>query len=271
MADRARKVVVVGASSGLGRCIGVGLGQRGSRVALLARRKDRLERAAAEAGEGTLAIECDVTDQGSIDKAIEQAAEALGGIDALVYTPAIGRLARIEDTDFDTWQEVFATNVTGASCVTAAALPHLKATEGVFVYLSSVTGSETPPWGGLGSYAVSKAALEKLIEAWREEHPDLGFTRVIVGECAGGEGESLTGFADDWNRELLGDLIGSWVTKGYMTGALMDVENLVNVVDQVTRMDATVCIRSVTVAPRLIVPEQMPVHPNQPQTDEQGV
>jgi NAD(P)-dependent dehydrogenase (short-subunit alcohol dehydrogenase family) len=262
MADGApHRVVVIGASSGLGRCIGIGIGQRGSRVALLARRKDRLERAASEAGAGTLAIECDVTSEASVRSAVEEAAAGLGGIDALVYTPALGHLARIEDTDFDTWQNVFATNVTGASIATAAALPHLRASKGVAIYLSSVTGSETPPWGGLGSYAVSKAAMEKLIEAWRGEHPDIGFTRVIVGECAGGEGESLTGFADRWDGALLGDLVGTWVTRGYMTGALMDVQELVNVVDSISRTDASVCIRSVTVTPRLIVPDVMPSHP----------
>jgi NAD(P)-dependent dehydrogenase (short-subunit alcohol dehydrogenase family) len=262
MADATPRVVVVGASSGLGRCIGVGLGERGSRVALLARRKDRLDRAAAEAGEGTLAIECDVTDTRSAGAAIDEAAAGLGGIDAVVYTPAVGPLARIEDTDFDTWQSVFATNVTGASIVTAAALPHLKASSGVAMFLSSVSASETPPWPGLASYAVSKAALDKLVDAWRAEHPDVGFTRITVGECAGGEGEGLTGFADDWNRELLGDLVGSWVTRGYMTGALMDVSNLVSVVDHISRMDASVSVRTAVVAPRLVTPETMPVHPD---------
>jgi NADP-dependent 3-hydroxy acid dehydrogenase YdfG len=57
------RAVVVGASSGLGRCIGVGLGQRGAPVALLARRHDRLVDAAKEAGAGALAIRCDVTDE----------------------------------------------------------------------------------------------------------------------------------------------------------------------------------------------------------------
>ncbi len=258
-----RRVVVVGASSGLGRCIGVGLARRGSRVALLARRKDRLDRAVAEAGDGALAIECDVTDALACRSAIDEAASGLGGIDALVYTPAIGHLARIEDTDFDTWQSVFATNVTGASVATAAALPHLRASSGVAMYLSSVSASQTPPWPGLGSYAVSKAALDKLVEAWRAEHPDVGFTRIIVGECAGGEGESLTGFADSWERDLLGDLVGTWVTRGYMTGALMDVEQLVDVVDVVSRTDPSVSVGSVTVAPRLVQPEVMPTHPDQ--------
>jgi NAD(P)-dependent dehydrogenase (short-subunit alcohol dehydrogenase family) len=250
----APRVVVVGASSGLGRCIGLGLAARGSRVALLARRTDRLEKAAAEAGDGSVAIRCDVTDEASCRTALDTAAEHLEGIDGLVYTPAIGHLARIEDTSAATWQEVFATNVTGASVVTAAALPHLGASSGVALYLSSVSASQTPPWPGLGSYAVSKAALDKLVEAWRAEHPDIGFTRVIVGECAGGEGDSFTGFADGWDRDLLGDLVGSWVARGYMTGALMDVEELVGVVDGIVRTDASVCIRSVTVAPRLVEP-----------------
>jgi NAD(P)-dependent dehydrogenase (short-subunit alcohol dehydrogenase family) len=258
-----RRVVVIGASSGLGRCIGIGLAERGHSVALLARRKDRLDRAVAEAGDGAVAVACDVTDASSCGAAIEEAAAGLGGIDALVYTPAIGHLSRIEDTSFDSWQGVFATNVTGASLATAAALPHLKAAKGVAMYLSSVSSSETPPWPGLASYAVSKAALDKLVEAWRAEHPDLGFTRITVGECAGGEGEGLTGFADDWDGELLGDLVGSWVTRGYMTGALMDVRQLVDVVDSISRTDASVCLRSVTVAPRLVTPEELPVHPDQ--------
>src|SRR5262245_17911760 len=78
------RVVVVGASSGLGRCIAVGLGQRDARVALLARRRERLEAAATEAGDGSVVVECDVTDQSSVRTAIEKAAAELGGIDGLV-------------------------------------------------------------------------------------------------------------------------------------------------------------------------------------------
>ena len=249
-----RRIVVIGASSGLGRCIGVGLAHRGDQVALLARRKERLLAAAEEAGPHAIAIECDVVDSASTKAAIDEAAAGLGGIDALVYTPGIGHLSRIEDTDAETWQAVFATNVTGASIATAAALPYLEESSGVAMYLSSVSASQTPPWPGLGSYAVSKAALDKLVEAWRAEHPHLGFTRVIVGECAGGEGDSMTGFASEWDRELLGDLVGSWVTRGYMTGALMDVSELINTIDVVARADTSACIRSVTVAPRLVTP-----------------
>lgn len=257
-AAAARRVVVVGASSGLGRCIGVGLGGRGAKVALLARRKDRLERAASEAGEGALAIECDVTDAAACRAAVDEAADGLGGIDALVYTPGIGSLSRIEDITADAWRGSFDTNVLGASLVTSAALPHLRASRGTAMYLSSVSASQTPPWPGLAAYAVTKAALDKLVDAWREEHPDIGFTRVVVGECGGGEGEGMTGFADGWDMELAAELVGGWVSRGYMTGALMDVDQLVDVVDVISRRDASVCLRSVTVAPRLVQPEVFP-------------
>ena len=121
------RTVVVGASSGLGRCIGVGLAQRGEQVALLARRRERIEAAAKEAGSGAIAIECDVTDEAACRSAINEAADALGGIDNLVYTPAIGPLVRMVDTDAETWRRIFDTNVIGASLATAAAVPHLTA------------------------------------------------------------------------------------------------------------------------------------------------
>ena len=96
------RTVVVGGSSGLGRCIGIGLAQRGANVAMLARRRERLDAATSEAGPGTLAIECDVTDESSCRSAIDDAASGLGGIDALVYTPATGPLTRLVDTDAET-------------------------------------------------------------------------------------------------------------------------------------------------------------------------
>jgi NAD(P)-dependent dehydrogenase (short-subunit alcohol dehydrogenase family) len=243
------RTVVVGASSGLGRCIGVGLAQRGAQTALLARRQERLEGAAREAGPGTLAITCDVTSAESSQAAVNQAAEGLGGIDALVYAPGVGPLVRLADMDADTWRHVFDTNVIGASLVTAAALPHLTESSGTAVYLSSVSASITPPWPGLGAYAVSKAALDKLVEAWRAEHPTVGFSRVVVGECLGGEGDSVPGFADGWDQDLAAEVMPVWFARNYMSGSFVGIEDLISVVDTVLRQGA-VAISSVTVAPR---------------------
>jgi NAD(P)-dependent dehydrogenase (short-subunit alcohol dehydrogenase family) len=244
------RTVVVGASSGLGRCIGVGLARRGAQVALLARRRARLDDAVAEAGPGAVAIECDVVDAKSCASAIGEAAEKLGGIDALVYATGIGPLARLVDTDADTWRRVFDTNVTGAALVTAAALDHLVVSQGTAVYLSSVSASLTPPWPGLGAYAVSKAALDKLVEAWRAEQGGVGFTRLVVGDCAGGEGDSMTGFANDWDIELAAELGTDWVARKYIAGSLIDVEHLVTVVDAIVHGGRSMSLPSVTVAPR---------------------
>jgi len=248
------RTVVVGASSGLGRCIGIGLAQRGAQVALLARRRGRLDDAAKDAGPGTLVVRCDVTDGDSCRAAIDEAAAGLGGIDALVYAPGIGPLVRLVDTDAETWRRVFDTNVTGAALTTAAAVPHLTASAGAAVYLSSVSAALTPPWPGLGAYAVSKAALDKLVDAWREEHPHIGFTRVVVGDCAGGEGDSRTQFTEGWDMELAADVVPIWVARNYLSGTLMDVERLVAVVDTLLREGATLSVPSVTLAPRRAAP-----------------
>jgi NAD(P)-dependent dehydrogenase (short-subunit alcohol dehydrogenase family) len=249
------RTVVVGASSGLGRSIAIGLARRGADVALLARRRERLAIAAREAGPRSLAIECDVTDERSCRSAIDEAASGLGGIDALVYAPAIGPLARLVDTDAETWRRVFDTNVTGAALVTVAAIPHLAATSGTVAYLSSVSASLTPPWPGLGAYIVSKAALDKLVEAWRAEEPGIGFTRLVVGDCAGGDGDSRTEFSEGWDVELAAQLAPIWVSRGYISGTLIAVDELVSAVDAVLRAGASLCMPSVIVAPRPAVTE----------------
>jgi NAD(P)-dependent dehydrogenase (short-subunit alcohol dehydrogenase family) len=219
-------------------------------VALLARRRDKLETAVDEVGSGAVAVACDVTDAASCAAAVDEATGALGGIDALVYTPAIGPLARLVDTDVATWRRVFDTNVTGAATMTAAVLPHLEESSGRAVYLSSVSASQTAPWPGLGAYAVSKAALDKLVEAWQVEHPHVGFTRMVVGDCPGGEGDGQTQFADAWDRDLTAELVSLWVDKGLIAGAFIDVEELVDAVDGVLRSGASVSIPSIVVAPR---------------------
>ena len=166
----------------------------------------------------------------------------------------MAELAKLVDHDVDMWHRAFDTNVIGAWQVTKAAIPHLAESQGVAAYLSSVSASITPPWPGLGSYAVSKAALDKLVEAWRAEHPQIGFTRVVVGDCAGGEGESTTEFANDWDPEAAADFVTEWYTRRYIAGSLVEVDELVNTIDAVLRTGASACIQSVTVAPRPAAP-----------------
>ena len=245
------RVVVLGASSGLGRCAAIGLGGAGHDVALLARRKDRLDAAVEEIGERAVGIACDVTDEVGCRDAVEEAAEHLGGIDALVYATGVGTIGRLSEMDAATWTRTLATNVVGAAMATQAALPHLQAAEGRAIYFSSVSASMTPAWPGLGAYIASKAALDKLVEAWRIEHPEVGFTRLIVGDCGGGEGDSAIGFTEGWDMDLATELGRTWYEKGYIAGALLDVEDLVAAIDGVIRLGRSAVVPTMAVLPRV--------------------
>jgi NAD(P)-dependent dehydrogenase (short-subunit alcohol dehydrogenase family) len=244
------RVAVVGASAGLGRCIGTGLAQRGAHVALLARRYDRLVEAAKEAGNGAVAVACDVTRADSCQTAISEVVGALGGLDALVYTTGMGVLSPLRDMTAEQWAQLFATNVTGASLITAAAAPHLAAAAGTAVYLSSLSASYTTPWPMLGAYSVTKSALDKLVEAWRIEHPEIGFTRLAVGDSLGGKGDAQTEFNKSWDPDALETAIRYWMDNKYMMGGLVDAEHLTDVVDSVIRCGNSSFIPYLTLAPR---------------------
>lgn len=246
----ALRVAVVGASAGLGRCIGLGLAARGARVAFLARRLERLTNAATEAGNGAIGVVCDVTDTESCHAAMAEVTGAFGGLDAIVYTTGMGILAPLQDIDATQWAQLFATNVTGASLATAAAAPHLAASGGTAVYLSSLSASYTAPWPLLGAYAVTKAALDKLVEAWRIEHPNIGFTRLAVGDSFGGEGDSQTEFNKNWDPEALDRAIRLWMERGEMQGGLVDANHLADVVHSVLICGNSSFIPYLTLAPR---------------------
>src|SRR6478672_3865401 len=250
MSDSVLRVAVVGASAGLGRCIGIGLAEKGAQVAILARRQDRLVNAAKEAGNGATAVVCDVTDATSCHRAVAEVVESFGGLDAMVYTTGMAYLTPLADVSAEQWAQLFATNVTGASLVTAAAAPYLAAVGGSAVYLSSLSASYTTPWPMLGSYAVTKAALDKLVEAWRIEHPNIGFTRLAVGDSFGGTGDSQTEFNKNWDPAALDKAIRFWMENKYMQGGLVDADHLAEVVGSVIRCGKSSFIPYLTLAPR---------------------
>lgn len=191
-----------------------------------------------------------MTDAESCHQAVAEAVDALGGIDGVVYCPGVAVLRRIEDLELADWHKTFDTNVAGAALFTAAALPHLKATNGVVAYLSTVSASHTPPWPGLASYTVTKAALDKLVEAWRAEHPEVGFTRVVVGDCAGGEGIAASQFTTGWDLELAAELFPVWLSRSLLAGRVFESDELVHLMDAVLRCGASAAIPSLTVIPR---------------------
>ena len=202
------RILIVGASSGIGRELGLQAAAAGASVAFAARRGELVEAAAKEAGGSSVGLVCDARDEASCAAVVADSVTALGGLDAVVYATAIDLLVRIEQADATTWSDTFSTNVFGAALVTAAALPHLRESKGRAVYVSA--SSVDRPLPGMGVYASSKAALETMVRAWQAEHPDLCFATVRVGSALG------TGVTDSWDHDLLVELSGTWGSQGYV-------------------------------------------------------
>lgn len=177
---RGRRVLAIGASSGAGRRVALDLAARGATVAFAARRREKVDALADEVGGGSIGLQCDVRDEGSCTGVVAQAVSAFGGLDAVFYAPAVIAMSTLMDADGPYWDEVLRTNVTGAALITRAAVPHLGEHRGRMVYFSSISSSG-PVWPGLGVYITSKAALERMVEAWRAEHPEVLFTCLSIG------------------------------------------------------------------------------------------
>jgi hypothetical protein len=76
------------------------------------------------------------------------------------------------------------------------------------------------------------------------------FTRVVMGESGGGEGDSGTGFADDWDPAIAGEYVTTWIQRGLMTGAMVDAEDLVDSVAAVLAAGPSVALGSVSILAR---------------------
>lgn len=170
------RLLVVGASSGIGHAVAQCAADLGAKVAVAARRTDLLTALAESVG--GVAFELDVEDTVAINEVVGRAAEALGGLDAVVFTSTVVPFAHIEDTDVTTWVHAFAVNAVGANNVLRASLPHLSDNGVVLIASSHDVGR---PRAGVAAYSASKAALDEILHSWRSEHPELSIVRVGIG------------------------------------------------------------------------------------------
>ena len=168
---------VTGASSGIGEATALALAQRGAAVALVARRKDRLESLAERIrGDGgtALVLAADITNQGEAESAIEQAVAQLGRLDILVNNAGVMLLGPVVGAPVEEWQTMVEINLLGLLYCSHAALPHLlRAAEdserGVadLVNISSVAGRETR--NGSAVYNATKHGVGAFSDALRKE------------------------------------------------------------------------------------------------------
>jgi NADP-dependent 3-hydroxy acid dehydrogenase YdfG len=176
-----RRILVTGASSGIGAATGRALAAAGAQVALLARRHEPLAHLAHEIG--GVAVPADVTDVLACRTAIDGAAEQLGGLDGVVNAAGVVFPGSVADADPDGWRAMVEVNLLGVLHVTQACIPHLRASgRGDVVNVSSMSGRRVAS-AETGVYAATKAGLHALSEGLRRElTPD----RIRVGVIAPG-------------------------------------------------------------------------------------
>ncbi len=169
--------LVTGASSGIGAATARRLAKDCASVALVARRKDRLDELAAEIGKtgGTaLVVEADVTDRAQAEAAVQQTVEHFGRLDILVNNAGLMLLGPVVGADVEEWERMIAVNLQGLLYTTRAALSHLlKAAEdgprrvADIVNISSIAGRVA--WNGYGVYNLTKFGVNGFTEALRQE------------------------------------------------------------------------------------------------------
>jgi NADP-dependent 3-hydroxy acid dehydrogenase YdfG len=168
--------LVTGASSGIGEATARALASRGAKVAVAARRLERLERLAEEiGGQGhtALAIEADITDQAQAIAAVDRTVDELGRLDIVVNNAGQMLLGPIEDAPTEEWDRMIDLNLKGLINTTHAALPHLLAAAGSergcadLVNISSVAGRIAR--SGSGVYNLTKHGVGAFSESFRQE------------------------------------------------------------------------------------------------------
>ena len=166
-----RVALVTGASSGIGEATALALAAAGARVAVAARRHDRLEalvgRIRADGGEAMVVV-ADFGVESEAQRAVHETENAFGRLDILVNNAGVMYLEPVIDADLARWRRMFEINVLGLIAATQAALPGMRArNDGHIVNIASTAGRIASPAGA--AYSGTKFAVVAFSEALRKE------------------------------------------------------------------------------------------------------
>jgi len=206
-----RRVLVVGASEGIGRAFTERAVAAGASVVMAARRTEALADVLASAG-GGLVVAADVCDDDSLDGLAAATVAELGEIDVVMYAVGSAKLAPIIDTDRELWNQTLATNVVGFNQL-ARRIVRSMAPGGIVVALSSESSGVSRD--GLAAYAAAKTALDVSIKSWQIEQPQVRWSCVAVGATA------PTAFGNAFDPDLLGWAMDNWAKRGLLSHGFM--------------------------------------------------
>ena len=167
-------VLVTGGSRGIGRAIVEAFAANGCKVTFLYEKND-IAAESTEMESGALAVKCDISDPEMASKAVEKAAEIMGGVDVIVNNAAISKISLFNDMTDDEWAQMIGVNLSGAFYVTRAASRYMITKQsGRIINIGSV-------WGRCGAscevaYSASKAALRGLTLSLAKELGPSGIT-----------------------------------------------------------------------------------------------
>jgi NADP-dependent 3-hydroxy acid dehydrogenase YdfG len=200
----ARVSVITGASSGIGAATARALAAAGYRVALLARRLDRVTALADELGDGAVAIQADVTDRDSLVAAAERVSRELGDANVLVNNAGVMLLGPFSSDRRSDYRQMVEVNLLGAITATEVFLDQLKRGGGDLVNISSVAGRTARATNGV--YAATKWGINGWSESMRLELlPDVRVTVIEPGAVAT---ELPAHITQEQTREAIEELYG---------------------------------------------------------------
>ncbi|HEY1287697.1 MAG TPA: SDR family oxidoreductase [Burkholderiales bacterium] len=167
---KSKAAIVTGAGGGIGRAISIAFAQAGAKVACVDINLKNAEETAGLAGEGTVAVACDVSSESETKAAVDRAAKAFGRLDVLLNGAAMtDPSATVLELDLAAWNKVFATNVGGAFLMSRWAIPHMAAAGGgSIIHIASQLGTVGTP--GRVAYCSTKGALITMAKAMAADH-----------------------------------------------------------------------------------------------------
>jgi NAD(P)-dependent dehydrogenase (short-subunit alcohol dehydrogenase family) len=169
---RGRRVLITGAARGIGAALAERLASHGARLALVGLEPDNMAAVAARCGPDTFVAECDVSSSEQVIKAVDAAADALGGLDVVVANAGIATGGPMRVQDLRSWERVIEINLLGVMYTDRAALPHLERSRGYVLNIASTAAVLRGP--GMSAYCAAKAGVEALSDCLRIEMMPLG-------------------------------------------------------------------------------------------------